>query len=219
MIKGFVFDLDGVLTDTATFHYQAWKQLAATLGITIDLAFNEQLKGISRMDSLEHILQFGQLATTYSSQQKKQLAYQKNEHYRQLLNQLTPNDLLAGVHSFLAEAQQQQILCALASASQNAPFILEKLGIQQYFQAIVNPACLTHGKPDPEIFYKAAAALHLSPHELIGFEDAQAGIDGIKAAGMYAVGVSITPLIGADLQVQRLNQLTIAQLLTFNSGA
>lgn len=214
MIKGFVFDLDGVLTDTAAFHYHAWKQLAATLGITIDLMFNEQLKGISRMDSLERILQFGKQATTYSTQQKEQLAAKKNEHYRQLLHQLTPKDLLPGVHPFLEKTRLQQIPCALASASQNAPFILEKLGIQQYFQAIVDPARLTHGKPDPEIFYKAAAALHLSPHELIGFEDAQAGIDGIKAAGMYAVGVSITPLIGADLHVQRLDQLTITQLLT-----
>lgn len=214
MKKGFVFDLDGVITDTAKYHYIAWKELAAEIGIEIDLKFNEQLKGISRMDSLERILTLGNKNDAYTEVEKEALATKKNTHYVQLLQSLTPDDLLPGVKTFLDEAKAKNIPCAIASASKNAPFILDKLGVMQDFDTIVDPATLKKGKPDPEIFIQAALALGIEPAETVGFEDAQAGIDGIKAAGMYAVGVySGEELHGADVIVEKLTDLNIDELL------
>lgn len=214
MKKGFVFDLDGVITDTAKYHYIAWKELAAEIGIEIDLKFNEQLKGISRMDSLERILNLGNKNDAYTEVEKEALATKKNTHYVQLLQSLTPDDLLPGVKTFLDEAKAKNIPCAIASASKNAPFILDKLGVMQDFDTIVDPATLKKGKPDPEIFIQAALALGIEPAEAVGFEDAQAGIDGINAAGMYAVGVySGEELHGADVIVEKLTDLNIDELL------
>ncbi|MFB8725304.1 beta-phosphoglucomutase [Enterococcus casseliflavus] len=214
MKKGFVFDLDGVITDTAKYHYIAWKELAAEIGIEIDLKFNEQLKGISRMDSLERILTLGNKNDAYTEVEKEALATKKNTHYVQLLQSLTPDDLLPGVKTFLDEAKAKNIPCAIASASKNAPFILDKLGVMQDFDTIVDPATLKKGKPDPEIFIQAALALGIEPAEAVGFEDAQAGIDGIKAAGMYAVGVySGEELHGADVIVEKLTDLNVDELL------
>ncbi|MBO1095430.1 beta-phosphoglucomutase [Enterococcus casseliflavus] len=214
MKKGFVFDLDGVITDTAKYHYIAWKELAAEIGIEIDLKFNEQLKGISRMDSLERILTLDNKNDAYTEVEKEALATKKNTHYVQLLQSLTPDDLLPGVKTFLDEAKAKNIPCAIASASKNAPFILDKLGVMQDFDTIVDPATLKKGKPDPEIFIQAALALGIEPAEAVGFEDAQAGIDGIKAAGMYAVGVySGEELHGADVIVEKLTDLNIDELL------
>ena len=214
MKKGFVFDLDGVITDTAKYHYIAWKELAAEIGIEIDLKFNEQLKGISRMDSLERILTLGNKNDAYTEVEKEALATKKNTHYVQLLQSLTPDDLLPGVKTFLDEAKAKNIPCAIASASKNAPFILDKLGVMQDFDTIVDPATLKKGKPDPEIFIQAALALGIEPAEAVGFEDAQAGIDGIKAAGMYAEGVySGEELHGADVIVEKLTDLNIDELL------
>lgn len=214
MKKGFVFDLDGVITDTAKYHYIAWKELASEIGIEIDLKFNEQLKGISRMDSLERILTLGNKNDAYTEVEKEALATKKNTHYVQLLQSLTPDNLLPGVKTFLDEAKEKNIPCAIASASKNAPFILDKLGVMQDFDTIVDPATLKKGKPDPEIFIQAALALGIEPAEAVGFEDAQAGIDGIKAAGMYAVGVySGEELHGADVIVEKLTDLNIDELL------
>ncbi|EAC9654050.1 beta-phosphoglucomutase, partial [Listeria monocytogenes] len=191
-----------------------WKELAAEIGIEIDLKFNEQLKGISRMDSLERILTLGNKNDAYTEVEKEALATKKNTHYVQLLQSLTPDDLLPGVKTFLDEAKAKNIPCAIASASKNAPFILDKLGVMQDFDTIVDPATLKKGKPDPEIFIQAALALGIEPAEAVGFEDAQAGIDGIKAAGMYAVGVySGEELHGADVIVEKLTDLNIDELL------
>ncbi|MBO1305702.1 beta-phosphoglucomutase [Enterococcus sp. 669A] len=189
MMTGFIFDLDGVLTDTAQLHFEAWQALGEKLGISIDQTFNEQLKGISRMDSLEKILKRGGQASDFTSEEKEQLAAEKNAHYVRLLEQLSPADLLPGVQDFLKAASAEKIPCSLASASKNAPIILEKLAIAHFFDAVVDPTTLTKGKPDPEIFLKAAEALGFEVHEVIGFEDAQAGIDGLKAAGIFAVGI------------------------------
>lgn len=213
MKKGFVFDLDGVITDTAKYHFIAWQALAEELGITIDLAFNEQLKGISRMDSLERILAFGHQAEKFTEQEKQALAEKKNTHYVALLQSLTPADLLPGVKEFLDQAKALSIPCAIASASKNAPFILEKLGVKGDFQAIVDPNTLSKGKPDPEIFIKACQLIQVQPSDAIGFEDAQAGIQGIKAAGMYAIGVSVgEPLDGADQIIHSFTEITAKEL-------
>ncbi|KFN93198.1 beta-phosphoglucomutase [Tetragenococcus muriaticus] len=214
MKKGFIFDLDGVITDTANLHYIAWKDLATMMDIEIDLAFNERLKGISRMDSLERILVYGGKENDFSLAQKETLAEEKNKHYVELLQDLTPKDLLPGVTEFLSAARDYQIPCVVASASKNAPFILQKLEVFNMFDAIVDPSTLKKGKPDPEIFIRAAEAINLSPKEAVGFEDARAGIEGIKACGMFAVGVETTEsLEQADLRIKKLNELSVGDLL------
>ncbi|HBI1673903.1 TPA: beta-phosphoglucomutase [Enterococcus faecalis] len=214
MTIGFIFDLDGVITDTAKFHYQAWKALADSLGISIDKTFNETLKGISRMDSLDRILAHGHRENAFTPAEKEALAQQKNDHYVQLLEHLTTEDVLPGVVPLLQQAQARHIPCAVASASKNAPLILEKLGVRAYFATIVDPDSLSKGKPDPEIFLAAADSIGVLPQNAIGFEDAQSGIDGLKAAGIYAVGLSASqPLIGADMQVSEMTELSVDALL------
>ncbi|EGO6737612.1 beta-phosphoglucomutase [Enterococcus sp. DIV0609] len=214
MTIGFIFDLDGVITDTAKFHYQAWKALADSLGIPIDETFNETLKGISRMDSLDRILAHGHRENAFTPAEKEALAQQKNDHYVQLLEHLTTEDVLPGVVPLLQQAQARHIPCAVASASKNAPLILEKLGVRAYFATIVDPDSLSKGKPDPEIFLAAADSIGVLPQNAIGFEDAQSGIDGLKAAGIYAVGLSASqPLIGADIQVSEMTELSVDALL------
>lgn len=214
MTIGFIFDLDGVITDTAKFHYQAWKALADSLGIPIDETFNETLKGISRMDSLDRILAHGHRENAFTPAEKEALAQQKNDHYVQLLEHLTTEDVLPGVVPLLQQAQARHIPCAVASASKNAPLILEKLGVRAYFATIVNPDSLSKGKPDPEIFLAAADSIGVLPQNAIGFEDAQSGIDGLKAAGIYTVGLSASqPLIGADMQVSEMTELSVDALL------
>ena len=214
MTIGFIFDLDGVITDTAKFHYQAWKALADSLGISIDETFNETLKGISRMDSLDRILAHGHRENAFTPAEKEALAQQKNDHYVQLLEHLTTEDVLPGVVPLLQRAQARHIPCAVASASKNAPLILEKLGVRAYFATIVDPDSLSKGKPDPEIFLAAADSIGVLPQNAIGFEDAQSGIDGLKAAGIYAVGLSASqPLIGADMQVSEMTELSVDALL------
>lgn len=214
MTIGFIFDLDGVITDTAKFHYQAWKALADSLGIPIDETFNETLKGISRMDSLDRILAHGHRENAFTPAEKEALAQQKNDHYVQLLEHLTTEDVLPGVVPLLQQAQARHIPCAVASASKNAPLILEKLGVRAYFATIVDPDSLSKGKPDPEIFLAAADSIGVLPQNAIGFEDAQSGIDGLKAAGIYAVGMSANqPLLGADMQVSEMTELSVYALL------
>ena len=214
MKKGLVFDLDGVITDTAKFHYIAWKNMAEKLGIIIDEKFNEQLKGISRTESLERILEFGGKADAYTEEEKEKLAAQKNTEYVELLEELTPADILPGLLSVLDQAEALGMKSSIASASKNAPHILEILGIKERFAHIVDPNTLVKGKPDPEIFVRAAEAIGIKPEEAIGFEDAQAGIEGIKGANMFAVGVSVgEPLHGADLIINSLEEIDLAKLV------
>ena len=214
MRKGFVFDLDGVITDTADYHYIAWKELAAGLGVEVDEKFNEQLKGISRMDSLEKILEHGGKQNDFTKDQKKELAAVKNKAYRKMLKKLSSKDILPGALCFLKEARRKEVPCSLASASRNASYIIERLGVEEYFDAMVNPADITKSKPDPEIYIRGAEVLGLSPEECVGFEDAQAGIESIKNSGMFAVGIETgEPLRGADMTVGSLDELSVDILL------
>lgn len=214
LIKGFIFDLDGVITDTAEYHYLAWQELAGKIGISIDRVFNEQLKGISRMDSLERILAYGNKNDAYTEEEKRQLADEKNEEYKKLITNISPSDLLPGIKEFIAELKQADMKLALASASKNGPDILNQLGIADLFDTIVDPAALANGKPDPEIFIKGAKQLKLTPEECIGVEDAKAGIDSINAADMFSVGVG-TPesMQRADMFVADTTQLNYASIL------
>lgn len=214
LIKGFIFDLDGVLTDTAEYHYMAWKKLAEEIGIVIDRTFNEQLKGISRLDSLERILAHGNKENDFSEDGKQKLANQKNEEYKKLIQQITPDDLLEGIDDFLTELEEAEMKLALASASKNAPTILDKLAIADKFSRIVNPKELKNGKPDPEIFLKGAALLELKPEECIGIEDAKAGIQSINRAGMFSVGVGKgSSMKEADYYVENTSELHLSTIL------
>lgn len=214
MIKGFVFDLDGVLTDTAEYHYLAWQELGKKIGISIDRVFNEQLKGISRMDSLERILAYGCKSDVYSEEEKLKLAEEKNEDYKKLITKISSANLLPGIKEFMAELKRADMKLALASASKNGPDILNLLGIADMFDTIVDPAALVNGKPDPEIFIKGAKQLNLSPEECIGVEDAEAGIQSINAAGMFSVGVGTQESMKfADMFVSETAHLNVASIL------
>lgn len=200
--KAFIFDLDGVITDTAEYHFLAWKQLAAELGITIDREFNEQLKGISRMDSLERILAL-KPELEFSQEEKERLATKKNEHYKELIQDISPKDLLPGIKELLANIEKQGIPMALASASKNAPMVIKQLEVEHYFEHVVDAAKVEKGKPDPEIFLKAADALGVPYEECIGVEDAPAGVEAVNSAGMFSVGVgSAESLSHADYVVE-----------------
>ncbi|MDN5372723.1 MAG: beta-phosphoglucomutase [Carnobacterium sp.] len=214
MIKGFIFDLDGVLTDTAEYHYLAWKKLADRLGIQLDRKMNEQLKGISRMDSLDRILAIGNQMDRYTLEEKEELADEKNEDYKELILEVTPNDLLPGIANLLADLRAKDIRLALASASKNGPVIMERLGIADMFDTVVDPATLAKGKPNPEIFIKGAQQLKLKPIECVGVEDAQAGIKSINAAGIFSVGVGTKEMMKeADYAVTSTKELKLEEIL------
>lgn len=215
-VHAFIFDLDGVITDTAEYHYLAWKRLGESLDIPFDKAFNETLKGISRMESLDRILALGSKQNTFSSEEKIALADKKNTDYVSLLVDMNPSDIYPGIQALLDGLQSQNIKIALASASKNAPMILAALGLTHYFEFIVNPDDLAHGKPDPEIFLRAAAALGVKPENCVGVEDAEAGIESIKSAGMFAVGVGTPEIMlasGADYVVTDTKDLSLAVIL------
>lgn len=217
-MKAVIFDLDGVITDTAEYHFQAWASLAAELKIPFDRAFNEQLKGISRSESLEKILALGGVSDHYTIEEKHLLADQKNTHYQQLIAEITPADLLPGIGQLLQELQHAGILTAVASASKNAAYILNRLEIARLFHNVVDVATIRNGKPDPEIFLAAAANLHVEPADCVGIEDAEAGIQAIKGAGMFAIGVG-TPsqMQEADVIVESTSQLTLSMLQSYSS--
>lgn len=205
-IEAVVFDLDGVITDTAHFHYVAWKKLAEQLGITIDEAFNEQLKGVSRLDSLELILRKGKQKYEYTEMEKERMADEKNAHYCQLLTQLTPNDILPGIPELITSIKEEGIPIGLASVSKNATTVLRSLRLEGTFDYIADAARIKRSKPDPEIFLTACAGLGADPRHSIGIEDATAGILAIKASGMFAVGVGPS-LSGADYLVESTDRL------------
>lgn len=207
-LKAVVFDLDGVLTDSAKYHYQAWKMLADKLGIPFDEEYNEKLKGVSRMESLGLILQNGNAQDKYTQEEKVAMATEKNEFYKQLLHQITPEDVLPGIHDFLEQLKAVGIKTAVASVSHNAPFILERLELDKYFDYICDAAQVPRAKPFPDIFLSAAQNLGVEPANCIGVEDAQAGIQAINAADMMSVGVGIK----SQMQEAKLILPSIAKL-------
>lgn len=213
-LNAVVFDLDGVITDTAHLHFLAWRSVAQEIGITIDEAFNEQLKGISRMDSLHLILQHGGKAGTFDDKQRLALAGKKNEIYVQSLASLTQDSLLPGIREVLADIRAANVKIGLASVSLNAPGILQALGIHKAFDFCADASRITCSKPDPEIFLAACAGLHVRPEEAIGIEDAAAGVEAINAAGMLSVGIG-PGLNHAELQLHSTRELTWKCLTDF----
>ena len=214
MLKGFIFDLDGVLTDTATYHLAAWHELAQRLGIHLPAAADTALRGRSRMDSLNLILRYGHQENDYDEAQKAALAAEKNQRYQTFIQSLTSADILPGIPALLKNAKQAGLKLAIASASKNASLILRRLGLFAQFDAIVDPQSLHHGKPDPEIYRAAQELLKLRADEVISFEDAPVGIAAIKAAGQFAVGIGeASALAAADYLVSNTAQLDYDQIV------
>lgn len=212
-LKGFAFDLDGVIADTARFHTQAWHQLADKVGTTWTPALQESLKGVSRMDSLELILKAGGHENDYSPAEKEALAAVKNANYVKLVETLTPADILPGMAAFLDELRAHKYQLVLASASKNAPKVLDYLHLTDYFVGIVNPAAVAHGKPAPDIYLAAAKLLELAPAQVAGVEDAAAGVQAINAAGELSIGIgSATDLAAADVRFDRTADVSLAAL-------
>ena len=212
-IKAFLFDLDGVIVDTAIYHYQAWKRLATELGFDISEEFNESLKGVSRMDSLDLILAHG--GVTLPDDEKTKLADQKNGWYLDLVSRMTAEAILPGVASFFAQVRQAGLKTALGSVSKNAPLILERIGMTNAFDVIIDGTKISKGKPDPEVFTKGAAELGVSPAECVVFEDAVAGVEAGKRGGMFVVGLgSPDTLAQADLVAPSLAELTVDEVLS-----
>lgn len=190
-LKAIIFDLDGVLTDTAKYHYLAWKKLADELGFYFDEEINELLKGVSRINSFEIILQKNNATKKFTMPEKEDLANKKNEYYKEMIEQLTPNDILDGIVPFITKARENGIKCAVASISKNASRVLELLKISDMFDYIADAALVKQPKPHPEIFLTCANALGFEPSECVGVEDAQAGIESIHSAGMLSVGINV----------------------------
>ncbi|MEH7418057.1 beta-phosphoglucomutase [Neobacillus drentensis] len=214
-ISAVIFDLDGVIVSTDEYHYQAWKQISDQENIYFDREINEKLRGVSRMESLDIILSHSDKA--YSEKEKLLLAQRKNEIYCELLNKLSPNDILPGVINLLIGLKGRDIKIAIGSSSRNTPFILDQIGLAANFDAIADGNSIKKSKPDPEVFLLAAKMLGLEPEECAVIEDAQAGIDAAKAAGMKAVGIgSAANCLNADMKFQDLTNLDINQLLEVN---
>jgi beta-phosphoglucomutase len=210
-IKGCLFDLDGVLVDTAVYHYKAWKKLANQLGFDFTEMQNEELKGISRMDSLKKILSWGKLHKTDA--EKEVLATLKNTWYVTMINKMTPDEVLPGALEFLQAIKKAGYKTALGSASKNSALILEKTNITHFFDAIVDGNMVSKSKPDPEVFLKGASLLGLKPTECVVCEDAEAGVEAAKNGNMKAIGIGDAAILKqADLIVSGLDKLTVKDL-------
>ena len=206
MIKAIIFDLDGVLVSTDELHYRAWKALAGRLGVPFDRAKNDRCRGISRMASLDIVLE--DAPTAYTQAEREAFAAEKNETYRAMLASLTPADTLEGVLPTLAELRRRGYRLALASVSKNAPLILERTGLDRYLDAVADGNCITRSKPDPEVFLKAAEKLGMACESCAAMDDALAGIEAGRAAGMLTIGFGDSAKNKAgDLNLERFDEL------------
>jgi beta-phosphoglucomutase len=204
-IYGFIFDLDGVLTDTAKYHYQAWQRLANELGVPFDREHNEALRGVSRRRSLELLL----AGRIYPEEQMLEMMERKNRYYQELLKQVTPQDLLPGVCNLLEALRAADLKIAVGSASKNARELVHRLHIAPSIDALADGYSVVRPKPAPDLFVYAAGLLRVCVHECVVFEDAAAGVEAAKVAGMYAVGLGPIERVGqADLVLPDLSHTT-----------
>lgn len=207
-VQAVIFDLDGVITDTALYHFKAWQKLADKLNIFFDEKVNERLKGIDRINSLRII--FESSGHQYNQDELTLLSDEKNKYYKELIGAMTPKDILPGALQLLSTLKQMKIKIGLASASQNAITVLEKLKIKKYFDYIADASEIKKGKPDPEIFLTVAQNLNANIENCIGVEDARAGIQSIKSAGIYAIGIGSAGILSeADEVIRGLEEFNI----------
>jgi beta-phosphoglucomutase len=212
MIKACIFDLDGVIVDTAHYHFLAWRRLAKELGIDLSEKENEKLKGVSRMQSLQIILDMGKIAI--SKEKKESLSDRKNEWFREYIEAMKPNEIFPGVKELIALLRKKGIRIALASSSKNAPRVVELLGIQKLFDVLVDGSMIIDTKPDPEIFMLTAQKLNIAPKDCVVFEDAEAGVEAAIRAGMKCVGVGSENLSKANKVVKKTADFKVEDLNT-----
>ncbi|WP_286149701.1 beta-phosphoglucomutase [Romboutsia ilealis] len=214
MIDAFIFDLDGVITDTAEYHYLAWKELANSIGIEIDREFNETLKGISRMESLDKILIHGKKQNDFTIEEKGKMANDKNMYYVSLIENITPKDILPGISNLLEDIKSNNKKIGLASASKNATMVLNNLKLVNYFDFIADASKCKNSKPAPDIFLMALKGLNVEAKNCIGIEDAYSGIEAINASGMYSIGVGDKEILkNANLVVKDTTYLKFDTLM------
>lgn len=213
-IQACLFDLDGVIVDTARYHYIAWKEIAAELGFCFTEKENEKLKGVSRMRSLDILLETGRISKT--EEEKLLLADRKNRRYLEYVEQMTEEEILPGVPKLLKDLRINGVRIALGSASKNAPMILERIRLSDQFDVVVDGNQVSKAKPDPEVFLRCAELLRVRPAECLVFEDAQAGIDAALKGGMHVIGVgSPDELSHANFYVPGFRSLGYEQLSTW----
>jgi beta-phosphoglucomutase len=213
VIKACIFDLDGVIVDTAHYHFIAWKRLAEELGVVLTEKENERLKGVSRMRSLEIILGLG--GVLLSEAEKEKLAEKKNAWFVEYVNAMKPGEIFPGVKKLIRDLKQHGIKVALASSSKNADTVIRLLKIEKEFDAVVDGKMVIHSKPDPEIFLLAAKKIGVEPGYCVVFEDAEAGVEAALRAGMKCVGVGSAEQLGkADLVVKNTADVDMTKLNT-----
>ncbi|MDT0608572.1 beta-phosphoglucomutase [Croceitalea rosinachiae] len=211
MIKGFIFDLDGVITDTAELHYLAWKKLAEEMDWTFDREVNEKLRGVSRMDSINIIKNHNNASV--AEDKLEELAAMKNDIYVASLDTMTPKDYLPGAEELLTHLRQEGFLVALGSASKNSSKVLEQLDAKKYFDVIGDGNSVSKSKPAPDIFLFGADKLGLKPEECIVYEDAQSGVDAAKAGGFYSVGIGPEERVGhASVRFETMKEATLFEV-------
>lgn len=193
-LRAVIFDLDGVITDTAEFHYQGWQRLADELGVPFDREANERLRGLSRLDSLLAIVEGSGIA--YTDADLRIWTERKNGYYLELVKTISPQDILPGAREIVEECRRAGVKTAIASASKNAPEVLARLGLEDRFDAVAHGGMVARGKPDPEIFVCAANLLGVAPENCVGVEDSAAGLESIIGAGMAAIGLGDPKLLG-----------------------
>ena len=200
-IEAVIFDLDGVIVSTDECHYRAWKKTADEEGIYFDRKVNDRLRGVSRMDSLEIVLERAE--RLYTDEEKVELAERKNNYYKEYIKKLTKDDILSGVNENLAELKAKGIKVEIGSSSKNTPDILKYIGLDNYFDAVSDGNNITKSKPDPEVFLKAADMLGVPYEKCLVVEDADSGIEAGKRAGMYTLAVNNAK--GADYSLADLS--------------
>ncbi|MBS1490834.1 MAG: beta-phosphoglucomutase [Bacteroidetes bacterium] len=211
MIQAVIFDLDGVLVDTARYHFMAWQRLAHELGIEFTEKENEQLKGVSRMRSLEIILEMGNLQLSFDEMNK--LADKKNKWFVQYISRIQATEIFPGIKELMGAIRQSGLKIALASSSKNADTVITLLGIKDFFDVMIDGTMITHTKPDPEIFLLAAQKLGVHPSHCLVYEDAEAGVEAAHAAGMKCVGIGLPEqLRTADYRVTQAPEFSIEKI-------
>jgi beta-phosphoglucomutase len=213
-LQAVLFDLDGVLVDTAEFHYRAWQKLADDLGVPFNRQMNEHFRGVGRMECLEKLL--GTHTRSFVAEEKRVLAERKNEHYLQLVRQLSPRDLLPGARGLamgLRGLSDGGARLAVVSASRNARLVLQLLAIADWFDTVIDGSDVTRGKPDPQGFLLAAERLRVQPSQCVVIEDAEAGIRAARAAGMHSIGIG-PAATGANTTADAIGGITVETLET-----
>ena len=210
-IKGLIFDLDGVIANTADLHYRAWCKIGDQWGFNLSTAQNEELKGISRKDSILKIANWA--GKSFTNEELDAFAFEKNKNYLNYCQTLGTKDILPGVYDFINASMNKGLKLAVGSASKNAKIILQKLGILDLFSIIVDGNMVQNSKPDPEVFIKGAEILELEPKSCVVFEDSQAGIQAAINAGMFSVGVGQEDLESCNYKIKNFEGLNPEQLI------